>query len=187
MNAGAGLLTKPLMFLSSYAPLLILLAIRFEGTCLRLACLLLALLGVAGLLVLMRVQHKRSGQQARTTIETIRPAGEGASSYLASYLLPFLTVSNPSGCDLVVYGGFFLIAFAITAKTGIIQVNPTLFLLGYDIYSITEDKGSQRYLLSRTKESITAGTTVMTSRMSNDVVLFERIADVPEECGGVAS
>ena len=80
-----------------------------------------------------------------------------------------------------------MIAFAITAKTGIIQVNPTLFLLGYDIYSISEDKGSQRYLLSRTKESITAGTTVMTSRMSNDVVLFERIADVPEECGGVAS
>lgn len=180
MNTRAGLLTKPFMFLSSYAPLLVLLAIRFQDPALRLVCFGLGVLGVCGLTCLMRLQRKRADED-HTTIQLIRPAGEGASSYLASYLLPFLTVGDPSVSELIVYAGFFLIAYAVTAKTGIIQVNPTLFLLGYDISSITDHKGAERYLLSRTKENITPGATVLTSRMSSDVLVFEKIADIPDD------
>lgn len=172
-------MTKPFMFLSSYAPLLLLLALRFENTCLRTALALLAVAGMVGLLVLLRLHHEPASLQAQTHITAIRPAGEGASAYLAGYLLPFLTVANPNLCDLVSYGGFFLVAYAVTAKTGVIQVNPTLFLLGYNIFAVTDDTAAQRYLLARTRENITPGTTVMTSRMTNDVLLFEGLDPQP--------
>lgn len=184
MNAGTGWLTKPFMFLSSYAPLLLLLTLRFDDACLRTASALLALVGVVGLLLLLRLHHEPASLQARTHITAIRPAGEGASAYLAGYLLPFLTVSNPSTRDLIIYVGFFLVAFAVTTKTGVIQVNPTLFLLGYNIFAVADDTGAQRYLLARTRENITPGTTVMTSRMTNDVLLYEGLDPQPVGRGG---
>jgi hypothetical protein len=181
MTGGTGVLTTPLMFLSSYAPLLALLAIRFDGATLKLVCAGLALLGVAGLLALMHFQHQAPAQQGRYTLTEVRQAGEGAASYLAGYLLPFVTIGTPSAWDLVAFVGFFLVAYAVTAKTGIIQVNPTLFLVGYTIYQVTDSWGSQRYLLSRTKEAITSGSAVKASRLSSDILLLESVEPIPEK------
>lgn len=177
MNEGTGCLTKPLMFLSSYSPLLLILAIRFEGCWLRITCVVLAALAAVGVWILMRLQHEQPEQQSRHTLTEVRQAGEGASSYLAGYLLPFVTISSPSLTDLGAYMLFFAVAYVITTRTGIIQVNPTLFLLGYRVDAIIDERGTQRYLVSKTKETIAAETTVWTSRMTNDVLLFERIVD----------
>lgn len=176
MTEGTGVLTKPLMFLSSYAPLLVLLAIRFDDCWLRIVCVGLAILGFVGLFVLMRLQHQQPEYQGRYSLTEVRQAGEGASSYLAGYLLPFVTAGKPDALDIVAYVGFFLVAYVVATRTGIIQVNPTLFLFGYRIYSVTDSVGSQRYLLSKSKGKITSGTTVLASRMSNDVLLFESVA-----------
>lgn len=175
-----GFLTKPLMFLSSYAPLLLILAIRFEGFSLRIICVSLAVIGIVGLFVLMRFQHDAPEQRGRHTLIEARQAGEGASSYLAGYLLPFVIVDRPSMTDLAAYVGFFVVAYFITTRTRIVQVNPTLFLFGYSIYSITDTNGSERYLISRTKETITKNSTVLVSRMTNDVLLFEETVNTHE-------
>lgn len=178
---GSGWLTLPLMFLSSYAPLLLILAIRFEESWLRTTCVALAVVGIVGLLALMRLHHEPHDQQGRHALTEVRGAGEGASSYLAGYLLPFVTIGNPSLTDLAAYAGFFVVAYVVTTRTGIIQVNPTLFLLGYRVDSITDEQGAQRYLLSRTRDSITQGVTVRASRMTNDVLLFEGIVTTAEQ------
>lgn len=180
-GVGTGWLTLPLMFLSSYAPLLMILAIRFEKTWLRLACVALAAVGIVGLRVLMRLHREPLDQQGRYALTDVRGAGEGASSYLAGYLLPFVTISNPSVTDLVAYAGFFAVAYVVTTRTGIIQVNPTLFLLGYRVDSVTDDRGAQRYLLSKTRDSITQGVTVRASRMSNEVLIFEGFVTTAEQ------
>lgn len=174
-NGGSGWLTLPLMFLSSYAPLLLLLAIRFEESWLRTTCVALAVIGMVGLMTLMRLHREPLDQQGEHILTEVRGAGEGASSYLAGYLLPFVTIGNPSPTDLVAYAGFFVVAYVVTTRTGIIQVNPTLFLLGYRVYSVTDKHHAQRYLLSRTEESITPGVTVRASRMTNDVLIFEGV------------
>lgn len=173
MSDGTGLLTKPLMFLSSYAPLLLILAIRFDPAWLRLTCMGLAALGIGGLLLVMRLQHEPPEHQARRELLEVRQAGEGASSYLAGYLLPFVTIGSPTPADLAAYGGFFVVAYVVTTRTGIIQVNPTLFLLGYSVHSITDTTHSRWYLISKTKERITRGSSVRTSRMTNDVLIYE--------------
>lgn len=181
MNYGTGWLTRPLMFLSSYAPLLLILAIRFEDWWLRSVTVAIAALGIAGVLVLMRLQHEEPDVQGRTKLIEVRQAGAGASSYLAGYLLPFVTISQPNTTDLLAYAGFFIVAYFVTARTGIIQVNPTLFILGYRVDSITDKHGARRFLLSRTKDTITAGTTIQTSRMTNDVLLFEKVIENSEQ------
>lgn len=171
----------PLMFLSSYAPLLLILTVRFEELWLRTTCAVLAAIGIVGLLVLMRLQHEPPEQQGRHTLTEVRGAGEGASSYLAGYLLPFVTIESPSVTDLVAYALFFLVAYVVTTRTGIIQVNPTLFLFGYRVDSITDEYGARRYLLSRTRDSVTQGVTVSTSRMTNGVLIFEEVVDATEQ------
>lgn len=178
-GGGTGWLTLPLMFLSSYAPLLLILAIRFEDSWLRLTCVALAVVGIVGLLALMCLHHEPLDQQGRHTLKEVRGAGEGASSYLAGYLLPFVTIGNPSLTDLAAYVGFFVVAYVVTTRTGIIQVNPTLFLLGYRVDSITDEHGAQRYMLSRTRDSLTQGVTVRASRMTNDVLISERSSRPP--------
>ena len=180
---GSGRLTVPLMFLSSYAPLLCILAIRFDDLWLRIACVVLAAVGVLGLLALMRLHREPVEQQGRHTLRQVRGAGEGASSYLASYLLPFVTISSPSATDLLAYFLFFVVAYVVTTRTGIIQVNPTLFLVGYRVDAITDGHGAQRYLLRKIKHGVAEGDTVRASRMTSDVLIFEGVVPTHEQLG----
>jgi len=48
------------LFLSSYAPLFLILAIRFDGTVLRLACAVLAAIGLTYLLVVVVIAPTRA-------------------------------------------------------------------------------------------------------------------------------
>lgn len=179
MADGTGVLTKPLMFLSSYAPLFVILAIRFETLWLRIACISIAAMGIAGLFLLMHFQHTPVDEQGKHHLLTASPAGEGASSYLAGYLLPFVTVGTPSPSDLTAYAVFFLVAYLVHARTEIIRVNPALFLFGWKVYAVTDCKGFQGHLISRAKEKVVPGAKVFASRMTGDLLLLERVSDEP--------
>lgn len=167
MTDGAGWLTKPLLFLSSYAPLFVMLAIRFDDSTLRIWCALIAVAGAIALPVVMSLQRK--GFPGEHTIVSVQTGGTGASSYLAGYLLPFLTVSRPTTIDLVAYGVFLLVALLVHLRTEIIQVNPTLFIFGWRIYGFTDSKGLQGHIIS--KKRVVAGDTVKAHRMTDDVLL----------------
>ncbi|RBA33798.1 hypothetical protein DQ226_11615 [Dietzia maris] len=167
MRDGTGWLTKPLMFVSSYAPLFIMLAIRFEDVWLRAGCALAAAVGLIALPTVMRLQEV--GSPTEHSVTDVEPAGSGASSYLAGYLLPFLTVSSPTAADLIAYGVFLVVAFLVHMRTELIQVNPTLFLYGWRIFSITDANGLQTHLIC--KERILTGDRVMAYRMTDDVLV----------------
>lgn len=171
MGDGAGWLTKPLMFLSSYAPLFVMLAIRFDGLTLRAVCVAIAVVGVIGAYGLLRRQTSVS--PGAHTIVSVESAGGAASAYLAGYLLPFVTAAEPSVRDLIAYSLFLLVAGVVHVRTGIIQVNPTLFLLGWTVLAVTDDQGFRGYLL--TKQRVLPRATVHASRIADDV-LVDRIA-----------
>lgn len=167
MNAGTGVLTKPLMFVSSYAPLFVLLALRFDGATLRVVCGALALVGVVAAVWILRAQRGVTPDEYE--VREARPAGTEASAYLAGYLLPFLTVSQPSGSDLAAYVLFIVVAGVVHVRTGIIQVNPTLFCLGWTILAVTDGHGVQRYLVTRHR--YVRGDTLQAVAMGDDVLL----------------
>lgn len=161
------MLGRPLLFLSSYAPLFGLLAIRFEQRWLWISCLALAVLGVASLLWLLKLNDRSS--RGPYDLATVRDAGGEAASYLATYLLPFVVVSTPTVRDVIAYAGFLLVAALISIRSDVAQVNPLLYLLGYRVLAITDDHGLQAYMITRYPRR--AGDRVQATRFRDDVLV----------------
>lgn len=161
------MLGKPLLFLSSYAPLFALLAIRFETRWLWISCVVLAVVGVASLWLLLRLDARSS--PGPHVLASARDAGGEAASYLASYLLPFLTVAIPTVRDVLAYAGFLLVVATIHLRSAVAQVNPLLYLLGYRVLSVTDDRGLRAYLITR--HPVPIGERVLATRFRDDVLV----------------
>jgi hypothetical protein len=160
-------LGKPLLFLSSYAPLFALLAIRFEPPWLWIFCVVLALLGVISLWLLLRLDARSSlGPHVLTRA---RDVGGEAALYLATYLLPFLTVATPTARDVLAYAGFLLVAAMINLRSAVAQVNPLLYLLGYRVLSVNDDRGLRTYMITR--HLFPTGGRVLATRFRDDVLV----------------
>lgn len=161
------MLGKPLLFLSSYAPLFALLAIRFEQEWLWISCVVLAALGVVSLWLLLHLDARSS--PGPHVLATASDAGGEAASYLATYLLPFLTVSTPTPRDVAAYVGFLAIAAVIFLRSSIAQVNPLLYLFGYRVLAITDSRGLQAFLITR--QAVQPGVPVLATRFRDDVLV----------------
>ena len=166
------MLGRLLMYLSSYAPLFGLLAVRFTGPGLWVPCLVLAVAGAAaaGLLLLLDGRSSRGPHK----LASVRDAGGEAAAYLASYLLPFLTVATPGWRDIAAYVGFLAVAAVISVRSPAAQVNPLLYLFGYRVLSVTDDQGLQAYLITR--QVPLAGQRVLATRFRNDVLISRSAA-----------
>ena len=161
------MLGKPLLFFSSYAPLFGLLAVRFEQRWLWISCAVLATLGAGSLWLLLRLDARSS--PGPHLVESTRDAGPEAASYLASYLLPFLTVAMPTIRDIIAYAGFIVVAGSIHLRSSVVQVNPLLYLLGYRVLSVTDDHGLRAYMVTR--RTVASGSTVLATRFRDEVLV----------------
>jgi hypothetical protein len=135
------------LFFSSYLPLFVILAIRFDGVPLKAIFAALAVLGAIDLIVVLAVIAPLTEAQ-HPYVEKIDDASGEVAGYLATYLLPFVTVPSPTTADLIGYGIFFVVLLAIFLRSNLAQVNPTLYLLGYRIAVITMGD-VRRYLVCR--------------------------------------
>lgn len=129
------MLGKPLLFLSAYAPLFALLAVRFQPLWLMLMCAGLAVLGVGALLMLLRLDARATAGAHQLT--HVKDAG----AYLGAYLLPFLTVSTPTVRDSIAYAAFLIVAGSIYLHSSVVQINPLLYLLGYRVLEVVDTNG----------------------------------------------
>lgn len=145
------------LFVSSYAPLFATLAIRFEQPWLEMTCGVIAAAGFAA--AIFAIARHRSLTAASWQITHVEDRGPEVAGYLAAYLLPFVAVPEPSWRDIAGYAIFLLVAGVIYLRSAMIQINPTLYLLGWRLTEVTIDKDWRAYLLSRGGEpsgSVTA-------------------------------
>lgn len=166
-----------LLFVASYCPLFVILAVRFQAWPLRAACAGLATLGICSLVALLKLDRRSSLGSHK--LRVINDASSPAASYLASYLLPFVVLPEPTWADLVGYTLFLAVAAVIHCRSSIIQVNPLLFVLGYHVLTIEDTNGFKAYLIARQKPVI--GDTVLVTRFANDVLIFRRMASQTAE------
>ena len=138
------------LFASSYAPLFALLALRFEDTVLRLTLGALALICILDTVRIAVVIPRRVGASP-FTVASISDEGGQVAGYLATYLLPFLAVPNPSVTDLIAYAAFLLIAGVISIRSNLTHINPTLYLLGYRLVSIQAAEGFSGFAVVRSE------------------------------------
>jgi uncharacterized membrane protein YqaE (UPF0057 family) len=172
-RAGAGgsdLLVEVLLFLCSYAPLFLILAIRFRDPWLEAACGVLFLVGLGGGLAVVLRYRAVSGQSWKAT--RVEDRGYEVAGYLASYLLPFVTVPQPGWRDLVGYAIFLAVAAAVYIRSGMLQVNPTLYLLGWRVFAVNLGPHWTGYALSRS--GIAGGQTVEVRRVTDRVFMAAR-------------
>lgn len=159
------MLAKPLLVLSSYSLLFALLAIRVDYVWLKWTCGGLAFLGVLSLLAVV-------GSALRTTretveIDTIRGPGAEASAYLSAYLLPFVVSPTPTPWDLLAYAVFLIVAGVVTTRTGVVQINPLVYLVGYRVLEVTPSRGEPMLILIRGNKR--KGDKITVHRLPSDV------------------
>jgi hypothetical protein len=120
-----------LWFLSSYAPLWLMLGLRFRPLPLRIGLFLVA---IGGFVYVRLILRRREGELPSNDSLTITgDGGADVSGYLAAYLLPFLTVAEPSASDLAAYVIFMVVAGLVYVRSGLMQVNPTIYLFKYKV------------------------------------------------------
>lgn len=140
-------LVRAQLFLSSYAPLFVILAIRFQGAALTAVCAVLAAVGFLYLFVVVYVVTRRA-QPRDYPVASVQDSSGEVAGYLATYLVPFVTVPSPSAADLAGYCILALVVLAIFLRSELARINPTLYLLGWRVASITTGQASY-YIVCR--------------------------------------
>jgi hypothetical protein len=122
-----------LLFLSSYAPVFVLLALRaYERVCavvvLSLTLLVLALFGTVAFLLVARM---KSPQQM--TVISVEQRDGDLAGYLVAYLLPFLGFPASDWRDVLAIALFITFVGIVYVNSRMIYVNPLLALFGYHL------------------------------------------------------
>jgi len=135
------------LFLGSYVLLFVLLAIRFQTRWLMISCIVIAAIGLLDMLwIVFGVTRKTEAEPIR--IADVTDAGSDVAGYLATYLLPFLTVAEPTTRDVIAYMIFLLVTGLVYVRSEMTQINPTLYILGKRVVAITTDKGWSGHLVA---------------------------------------
>lgn len=124
-----------IMFLSSYSPLFVILAVQFFTPNISVWCIFaaLAIAGVTGFAYTI-TYYKKSTVQIVTVKETHISGGQ-AVGYLSGYLLPFIAVDKTDVKTILGYLVFFVVTYQVTVRTDVIQINPLFFMAHYRIYA----------------------------------------------------
>jgi hypothetical protein len=174
------------MFLSSYLPLFLLLGLRSIGhsKAILIASGVLVIAGSIGTIAfLLGAPQKSKGAYELLEVEN---RDSDVVAYVATYLLPFLTVFSASLRDVLSLLAFIAIICAIYVRSRLIYVNPVLALLGFRLWRVipitpgtSPDPGNApwpRFLLAD-KAHIRKGQVIIARRITDDLLYLEREDD----------
>lgn len=136
------------MFLSSYSPLFALLAFtnrHVAGAWQTLVAV--SAVSLVGLAVVMVANRNEQGP--RLTVAHAKPQDGDVLAYIATYLIPFLTVDLSKTNDIVVLGGFLLVLMIVYINSSMLFVNPILSLARYHSFEVEDPDGHVYALITR--------------------------------------
>jgi hypothetical protein len=136
------------LFISSYAPLFVLLALRLDARVLRLTALGIGVVGLLDAVRLVEWQPRHIGASPYT-VRDVRDHGSQVAGYLVTYLLPFLPITDPSASDVIAYVLFLCIVGVIFVRSDMSEINPTLYLLGRRVLQIETVEGWNGFAVVR--------------------------------------
>ncbi len=130
-----------LLFLTSYFPLFAIIMIRHYQQ-IEVFYVLIPVILIS-LVVLFRIfssLNKVAGMQISSKSK-IENGGSYVLQYFLTYVIPFVTIEVLDWQNLATYGIIFFVIGVIYVKSDLIYLNPTLLLLGYNIYKVTTIDG----------------------------------------------
>lgn len=126
----SGLLFKLELFVMSFLPLFVILAIQNHArTVVLLVMAGLIVVAVAATVHLLGAPRRLGGVDAKIT-ESL-DEGQNAAGYLSGYILPVMAPTLPDRWENAVGVGLYLVVLlSVTINSNLLLVNPTFYLLG---------------------------------------------------------
>lgn len=179
---------KFILFLSSYSPLFVIIALREHAAeisvlghslpTFQLLGLSVSLISVISLIIAsgsafflwIMFQTRRVRQGGQRTIENLNDRSDILTEYVMMYIFPFITFNSTGIADVLSFVILFATIGAIVIRTNRLYVNPLLVFFRYHVYEVKTEE--ENYLLL-TKSSLKKGEdyTINTTRISKDVYI----------------
>jgi hypothetical protein len=169
--------TKILMFLSSYIPLYIILAVKFYNV----HPILSVILAIASLILFYFTKWflnywSKKLEPTRDKVLQVERKDSEVIAYVFAYIFPFVNDSIFSGFqNIIAYLIFFLLLMLIYVRSNLIHINPILYAFGYYIYSIVTENNKVHIILSRNKR-VLSGDIIQVVAIGDDLFL-EKVND----------
>jgi hypothetical protein len=163
------MLARMLLFLSSYSPLAIILAVLYYGRqpLIAGAGFAAALSGLFSMAAYLTLVRRFNPTPARMV--DFRQRDEAAMGYIVTYLVPFLAVASSDWRQALALGIFFVMLGIIYVNSNMLHVNPILNLVGYHLYEVTLEDGGAYSLITRRR--IHRGETLYLIQLGDNIVL----------------
>jgi hypothetical protein len=166
------------LFLSSYIPLWLAMALKtggitiaFRGNTVPALSIIFLLIVLLSSLVLRETFSLRKQKEPKfQDIESYKSRHDLLTSYLIAYIFPFVGLDYSQLVNWLIFGIFFVTLGAIQIRSTQLHVNPVLAVLGYRIYEI-EDGGKGTNMLVAKRDINLDDDPVKTVELSNRVYL----------------
>jgi hypothetical protein len=162
--------TRVVLFLSSYTPLFLIMAVKYGEAHWYFALVMVLLGGVSVALLLFYL--KRSSKLAidRVTVEKISGKDTEAMSYIVTYLIPFLDIKIDELSSSIALLLLFFVVGVLYINSNLIYINPTLNLLKYHLFEIELESGKTSALLSK-RGFVERGTSISVVSLGEQILL----------------
>jgi len=141
--------TRLILFLSSYAPLFLIIAMRGWRDSLYLALGLAAVALISVLVLFLFLRNARKLAADKVKICSVVSRDGDAMSYIVTYLLPFLPVKLSDVTDLISLGIVLFVIGLLYVNSNMIYTNPVLNIARYHIFEVQDGDGKTTALICK--------------------------------------
>lgn len=141
--------TRLILFLSSYAPLFLIIAVRGwkDSRCIAIGLAAVSAVSVATLFIFLRVVRQLA--PGKVAVSSVISRDGDAMSYIVTYLLPFLAVKLNDPTDVVSLAVVLFVIGLLYVNSNMIHTNPVLNIAGYHIFEIEDTNGKTTALICK--------------------------------------
>lgn len=171
-----------IIFISAYAPLALLFAIRdfnIQAHWFTHSRFVAGALAGATISVLMLLAiFARLQGQFTATITKVEMRSNDLMNYSIPYLISFFSVDFGKAQDVLTFGLFMALLFVLTVKTQSIFINPVLAMRGYGLFAVEfEESGKAKSGIVVAKDTIKAGVSCRVERLSQFLYLVTSVEE----------
>ena len=124
------------LFLSSYAPAFLILAVRAIDRSWVMFWVSIALAVISAGVFLLFMSFARRGAPHQVDIIGVEPRDSDLAAYVATYLLPFVVVFGAHVQDVVALALFLVFIGVLWINSRMLYLNPLLAFRGYHVYVV---------------------------------------------------
>jgi hypothetical protein len=143
------LITRLTLFLSSYAPLFVIIAMRGWHDSRRVAIGLIIVAAFSVVILFFFLRTVQSLAPGKVKIASVKSRDGDSMSYIVTYLLPFLAVKLNDPIDAVSLGILLSVVGILYVNSNMIHTNPVLNIAGYHIFEVEDSNGKTTALICK--------------------------------------